>query len=536
MTKVFEEQRAAKTAPPESPDLKFLLTAAQAFPKMEELILSATNSLDLSFHFFAPDTRVRSKKAKASGFSDWGDLLVDAVARGVRVRLLINDFDPVGAPDEHAQTWRRMNDILQRRDRLPQQARDNFQVVAGFPGGQSGSIIRTLIWPWVRQTAADLVAKAKGDLPPGLRAILDRRGNLRFWPPASNFTQAYHQKFMIADGDRAIIGGLDVDERRFDTPDHQRPAEQTWHDVDMQISGPPVADLSVHFEDSWRTVLTRGFSFGDRPNFPAATAGPPPERVRTGERVRFVSTRAYRTANPFAFGPRTNYAGIERAHLDIIGSARSLIYIETQFLRSKPIRNALVAAAAHPSLHLIVLLPGAPDIVAFTGDRSAVHRYGEWLQLRALNRLRLVYGNRFSAFCLTNGKPREERHERDAINGKAMVYVHSKVLVADDRTAIVSSANLNGRSMRWDFEAGYVLEWPERAAELRQKLWRQHLGEDLALEDAAHNPAAAMAAWQNCAAQRSSDAGQCAGGVVPFPHKKTERFSKRHAFIPSNMV
>lgn len=535
MTKVFEEQPAAKIVPPVQPDLTFLLTAGQAFPEMEKLVLSATDSLDLSFHFFAPDTRARSSEAKASGFSDWGDLLVDAARRGVRVRLLTNDFDPVGVPDEHAQTWRRTKDILQRRESLGEHERNNLQVVAAFPGGQSGSIVRTIIWPWVRTTAVDLVASAKGELPPGLRAILDRKGDVRLWPPAPNFTQAYHQKFIIADGDRAIIGGLDVDERRFDTPDHQRPAEQTWHDVDLQISGSPVADLVMHFEESWRTALTKGFSFGDRPSLTAA-AGPPLERPRKGERVRFVSTRAYRTSNPLAFGPKMDHAGIERAHLDVIGAARSLIYIETQFLRSKPIRNALVAAAVNRSLHVIVLLPGAPDIVAFKGDRSAVHRYGEWLQMRALNRLQLVYGDRFSAFCLTNGSPREERYERDAINGKAMVYVHSKVLVADDRTAIVSSANLNGRSMRWDFEAGYVIEWPERAAELRQQLWRQHLGKDLGLEDAARNPAAALAAWRECAAQRSSDSGPCTGGAVPFPLKKTERFSKRHAFIPSNMV
>ncbi len=47
------------------------------------------------------------------------------------------------------------------------------------------------------------------------------------------------------------------------------------------------------------------------------------------------------------------------------------------------------------------------------------------------------------------------RHDRDRLGGAPMIYVHAKVSIFDRSAAIVSSANLNGRSLRWDTEAGW---------------------------------------------------------------------------------
>ena len=42
------------------------------------------------------------------------------------------------------------------------------------------------------------------------------------------YPATFHQKLAVADGTDAVIGGLDIDERRFDDPAHQREAQETY--------------------------------------------------------------------------------------------------------------------------------------------------------------------------------------------------------------------------------------------------------------------------------------------------------------------
>lgn len=525
--------------------LSVLITAAEAFPAMERLVLSAREQLDISLHVFSPNTALRSDEGKQAGLSDWADLLCDAAGRGVRIRLLVNDFDAVGKPDMHEMAWRRMQVLLDRRRQLGEEAANRMKILLVYPGGKVGALIRTVVWPRVRQVAAQALDEVDRPLPPGLERIIDDEENVRWWPPAQMFTQTYHQKFLIADRERAIIGGLDIDERRFDGPDHQRPADETWHDVSVEVETPAIADMTAHFDRSWFIGLRHGYTYmeksdlrmleGLEPSFGQAAK----QKPRSGENSKmvFAGTIARQSWNPVCFGPRNEIADLEHAHVALIESARSLLYIETQFLRSKRIRDALVAAAANPELRLILLLPAAPDVVAFEGNRDDVQRYAEWLQMRALNRLQHVYGDRFGAFCLVNSIQHRERHERDALHGRAIVYVHSKLAVADDKRAIVSSANLNGRSLRWDIEAGVVIDWAEKAAEIRRRLWVAHLGESFEMPEAVDDPAEALRQWNTCAARweaNPNEGRQC--GAVPYPIHRARRFSKRHLFLPTNLV
>ncbi len=62
-------------------------------------------------------------------------------------------------------------------------------------------------------------------------------------------------------------------------------------------------------------------------------------------------------------------------------------------------------------------------------------------------------------------------------NGKdtpAEVYVHSKVTIMDDVFTIISSANLNTRSMQVDTELGIIMECADVAEGLRKRLWDLH--------------------------------------------------------------
>ncbi|WP_375566876.1 phospholipase D family protein [Oceaniradius stylonematis] len=529
-----------------------LVTAEQAFPAMEELVLEARERLDLALHIFSPRTKTRSSAAHSRHIGDWGALIADALRRGVRTRLLLNDFDPVGAPEMHAAVWERLRLLADAVKPLPHGARTHLTVLVAHPGGQSGMALRTLIWPVARVKQARIVSqfRRKGrNLPPGLAGRADR---IPRWPPRRNFTATLHQKFLVADKSLAIVGGLDIDERRYDDPDHNRSAPETWHDVSVGVAGGTASDLADHFDRCWNIVRAEGASHA--PTFVAMdpdcplrfaaiekrsvlrTGEPKPATPEKGMAVAATLPRPGRS--PFRFGPVADLCQLERAHLDLIARARRYVYLESQFFRSSTIRDGLIAALGrNRALHAMLLLPGAPDVIAYEGEKSGVQRYGEWLQMRSLNRLTDLFGDRFAAYCITNDRTREEEIERDALYGKSMVYVHSKVAIADDDTAIVSSANLNGRSMRWDTEAGIVARDATFAASLREALWRAHIGGDTPTPDPVDDPAGAFGHWRTIAdARRIAGAEANGTGIVPFPLEKTRRFAKRHILIPQEMV
>ena len=67
-----------------------------------------------------------------------------------------------------------------------------------------------------------------------------------------------------------------------------------------------------------------------------------------------------------------------------------------------------------------------------------------------------------------------------ADNAWQEVYVHSKVTIMDDTFTIISSANLNTRSMEKDTELGIILQTGEVARDLRKRLWSLHTKKDAA--------------------------------------------------------
>lgn len=537
------------------PDWTILVTAAEAYPEMERVVMSAEREVLLGLHVFQGDTQLRSSEALEAGFDVWSDLLRDAMDRGVSVRILLTDFDPAGIPELHVTAWRRVKELLESMrdhiDRMP----ELFELQVALPAGQVGWMQRRVLWPAVYYTMRRWLAENSDDVPfaPGwwhnLVALDEKPWRMKAVPPKPLSSTTLHQKFIVADAERAVIGGLDIDERRYDDPKHRRPAPETWHDVTMRVDGPIAADLAQHFKECWDRNLTTGTSllesYIEHHGLVGARARPfeALERRRDAEhpappRARVIRTMSRPDEGAFAIGPAPEIVEIEEAYVEAIGRAKSLIYIETQYLRARAVREALVEAGERESgLHVVILLPGAPEDVAYEGRAGSVQRYGEWLQSRFIHDLRKTFGDRVGIFAIVNERERAEQGERDALFGRGMVYVHSKVMTVDDHTAIVGSANLNGRSMQWDTELCLLIEAPGFVSALKRKLWRTHLGEDAAAEGA--DGAEVMDSWRRNATTRAraqETTSLPSGGAVPFPEQKLHRFSKRSLFIPENMV
>jgi phosphatidylserine/phosphatidylglycerophosphate/cardiolipin synthase-like enzyme len=254
----------------------------------------------------------------------------------------------------------------------------------------------------------------------------------------------------------------------------------------IRIRGPAVADLEHTFRERWndptpmedrrtpwRTLVSK---LSRHPSHPAAmpevSPAPPPAG---GLSVQVLRTYPAKRP-PYPFAPEGERS-IVRAYRNAFRHARSLIYVEDQYLWSSDVADLFVEALERaPSLKLVIVVPRIPDR---NGPISGPpHRLA---QLELVDRLDVFGRDRFAIFDLENeaGTP---------------IYVHAKTIVVDDTWAAVGSDNLNLRSWTHDSELSCAIldaEHDERAPadpgghgdgarrfarDLRITLMTEHLG------------------------------------------------------------
>jgi phosphatidylserine/phosphatidylglycerophosphate/cardiolipin synthase-like enzyme len=226
---------------------------------------------------------------------------------------------------------------------------------------------------------------------------------------------------------------------------------------------------------------------------------------------------------------------IEAAHRAAVEQAERLIYIETQYFRDRRLaRHLAEMARKKPELRMILILPAAPDDVAFEGSTGLDARLGEFLQAKCLRILRRGFGRRL--FVGGAAQRRRSRSKgRAQLRGAPLVYIHAKVSVFDDALAIVSSANLNGRSLRWDTEAGLVLSRSEDIIALRKRLMLHWLPPDASADYL--DPARAVPAWWRLAARNAKlPPSKRRGFLLPYDLKSAEEFGRAFPLVPDEMV
>ncbi len=184
------------------------------------------------------------------------------------------------------------------------------------------------------------------------------------------------------------------------------------HDLSVAVEGPAVADLAGHFRDCWndelprfREVAEHWTSGTDRalaldPLASIDALAAAPDIVGTAT-VQIVRTRSTRDRRLFAVGPRPRIIELAEAHRRLIGSAERLLYIEAQFMRYREAARWIVDQTRKlPALEVIIVLPSAPEQVAFDGDTRTPHRHGEYLQVKNLS----LHGHRGS-YPMTSFSP-----------------------------------------------------------------------------------------------------------------------------------
>ncbi|WP_162914990.1 phospholipase D-like domain-containing protein [Desertibaculum subflavum] len=281
---------------------------------------------------------------------------------------------------------------------------------------------------------------------------------------AHAFYACHHQKIVCIDDCLAFCGGIDLTVGRWDRRRHALPGRRRlWpggghyppvHDVQIGVTGDAAAELSHLARERWRRA--RGELLD-----PCPSPVPPPS---LGVQPDFTDVRvAIARCGSEATGKACDE--IAALTLDSIGAAKRWIYIETQYLTSRLVGDALKRSLAEPS---------GPEIVIVTTKRSwgLVEHF-----VMSNNRDRLIRLLR-----------RADRHGRlrccyPVVPGPKKPHpmkVHSKLMVVDDRLLRVGSANLNNRSMQVDTECDLAIESGSpaeqaRIAGIRNSLLAEHL-------------------------------------------------------------
>ena len=258
---------------------------------------------------------------------------------------------------------------------------------------------------------------------------------------------------------------------------------------------------------------------------PLPSQGPDPAPCGTAS-VQLL--RTYPSRRPgYCFAP-DGERSVARGYLKALPRARSLIYLEDQYLWSKPVARVLAAALRdNPGLRLIAVIPRFPD-----QDGKLSQPPNLIGRAQALKLLRAAGGDRVAVFGLENshGTP---------------IYVHAKVCVVDDTWATVGSDNFNRRSWTHDSELTCaVLDSQEGqagfAGGLREALAREHLGGRQAGEavavtgmfEAFRRAAARLDAWHEGGQAGPRPAGQ----LRSYPDPELSAWTRAWATLPYHLI
>jgi len=278
----------------------------------------------------------------------------------------------------------------------------------------------------------------------------------------------------------AFLGGIDLCHSRRDDASHagdpqpQRMAKvygprPPWHDVQLRITGPAVGDVETVFRERWEDPAMpsrnplRMLEDRLRRDEPKALEPLPEQRADPAPAgrhpVQLLRTYGNRTPG-YPFAPKGERS-IALGYCKALGRARRLVYVEDQYLWSRPVARVFAEALrAERGLRLIVVLPHHPD-----QDGRLQLPCQHVGRAHALAVLRAAAPDRVAFYGVENsaGDP---------------VYVHAKVGVVDDAWAAVGSGNVNLRSWTHDSEVTAAVADAELAAGLRRTLAREHLEQD----------------------------------------------------------
>jgi phosphatidylserine/phosphatidylglycerophosphate/cardiolipin synthase-like enzyme len=232
-----------------------------------------------------------------------------------------------------------------------------------------------------------------------------------------------------------------------------------YHDTMAYVTGPVVREVQHLFVDRWRAVTGEPLEL---PN----TLSPEREPLVDGA-LPIDADKVVLSRTCHARGKQLNEVRnlFERA----VQSAERVIYLETQYLTSRAFHDALLERlqdSTRPGVDVVVMMPDDADTPK---ERIALGA----AQDRVLHSLASAAARSRSRFRAFVSRPAGSQPTDPA------TFIHSKVLLVDDRFICVGSANATNRSLSLDSELCLAFESPglnPSLAALRSNLLAEHCG------------------------------------------------------------
>ena len=407
--------------------LRLLPDGDDAFEARLALVRAAEKSIDAQYYLVADD---RSGRQFARG-------LRDAAARGVRVRLLVDDLNAGATKGLLAELASHDNVELRMFNPLPV---------------RTGSL-----------HARVLLSLHKLD-----------RVNRRM-----------HNKLLVADNSFAITGGRNIADEYFG---RSQPAN--FIDMDVLMAGTAVRELSDVFDGYWNSALAYPLQSlvdvqGIVKKRAAMAAGLPialvgravqDDEERDGLGAQLARQRvplqpahvrviADTVAHPEPGNPDAalREGFVMRANLELLQSARQEALVVSPYLVPMPSMLAAFGAASAGGARISVVT----NSLATTDEPLAHYGYARYRQELvgmgiALYELMPAKGARTDSYSVT--------HQG------SLARLHAKLAVVDRRWFYVGSMNMDRRSAHCNTELGLVVESPALAGELVDMIQREHFG------------------------------------------------------------
>ena len=510
-----------------------IIDGTSIFRELEDAVDAAEKSVLLAFWAFDPSTKMVSDSGR-----NWMDMLLEAANRGVKVRIFWNDFDAGLQSENHTAAWFRYLVMTKQAAKLGVSI-DTFQVVVSHHEAE---------------TAASLMDTVRHDLYDNLVKEINKKTDKErelyfqlspgFWDkinfdlksknlsvksahtPYPAWPAAHHQKIAIIDGKFAYTGGVNITDGYIASSKHDKAFTGPvgpWHDAFVKAEGSDIiADFISNYAGLWNqerthmnAFLTNAFAKINIPanqsairsstdmklsDFPVA---PPPAKTTAAPALPCQVRRTTTVKGSSPFGtPQVIRKDILEGYLLAISLAEQYIYIENQYFREKQIADAIIAQhKSRSDLRTILLIPKISEEL-LRGSADEITKHGAALQFENFDNMTKSIGNKLSIFSMEQP-------------GGGIIYVHSKLMLIDDKFGSIGSANSNPRSYSMDTELDLVWYDEKIVTALRKKLWNEILGNPGGMDG--WKSTDYVKKWQELADKnKRSKPAKRKGFVVPF--------------------
>ena len=410
----------ASTPAPELTGVRLLPLGSFALDARLQLVQRARHSLDVQYYVLDDDATGRLLLQR----------LADAAARGVRVRLLVDDL------------YTSRTDVL-------------LQSMAA-----SSKVEVRLFNPFCCARQSGLIGRFAASLSDIYR--LNHR---------------MHNKLLIADGAMVVAGGRNIADDYF-----QRGVQHNFVDLDALVIGAVVPDLAAIFDRYWNSPVVR----------PIQGVSPSSETVATLRQRFHDLTADARVSAPPAL-PEVDLLGYGSIADDLDAGRLGLVWGQAMAIADPPDkldRNADKAWAdslAYQALMKIwtaerevtitspYLIPGAIGIAAFEALRQRRVQVTVLTNSLAATDEPLVHTgySRYRPQLVDAGielyelsPTRSQRNKRLGVFGSSTGRLHAKTAVVDGDKTFIGSMNLDPRSRTQNTELGLFIESAQLAREM----------------------------------------------------------------------